>query len=135
MQKADWERAKQMLARPWPYGRVTLEIDGYEVTLVREPVNDMFHNGIRVYVDGKFDGKWFVQDCEERRRFMAQRVRPVLGRAQIARYNKMPKRMQKELRGLREQTCVEFATHWTSWGALVKHLEANNKNIQLKEEN
>lgn len=134
MQKADWESAKQMLARPWPYGRATLEIDGYEVALVREAVKDMFHSAIRVYVNGRFEGKWLVQDCEERRRFMPQRVRPILSRAQITRYNKLPKRVQKELRDLREATCVEYATHWTSWRALVKHFEANNKSIELKEE-
>lgn len=134
MQKTDWESAKQRLARPWPYGRVTLEIDGYEVTLVREAVNDIFHSAIRPYINGRFEGKWLVQDCEERRRFMPQKVRPVLNRAQIARYNKLPKPVQKELRALREQTYVEYATHWTSWRALVKHLEANNKNIELKEE-
>ena len=134
MQKADWERAKQMLARPWPYGRVTLEIDGYEVTLVREAVKDMFHSAIRPYVNDKFEGKWLVQDCEERRRFMPQRVRPVLSRAQIARYNKLPKRVQKELRSLREETYMEYASHWTSWNALIKHFVANNKDIQLKKE-
>lgn len=52
---------------------------------------------------------------------------------QIARYNKLPKRMQKELKHLRDETYTEYSTHWTSWGPLVKHFEANNKDIRLKE--
>ena len=52
---------------------------------------------------------------------------------QIARYNKLPKRMQKELKHLRDETYTAYSTHWTSWGTLVKHFEANNKDIRLKE--
>jgi len=96
-------------------------------------VNDMFHKGILVYVNGHFKGSWLVQDCEERRRFMPQRQRPCMSPQQIARYNKLPKRMQKELKYLRDETYTEYSTHWMSWGSLVKHFEANNKDIRLKE--
>ena len=90
MTKKDWEKAKERLTRPWPYGRVDLEADGYDVTLEMQPVNDMFHKGILVYVNGHFKGSWLVQDCEERRRFMPQRQRPCMSPQQIARYNKLP---------------------------------------------
>ena len=41
--------------------------------------------------------------------------------------------MQKELKYLRDETYTEYSTHWMSWGPLVKHFEANNKDIRLKE--
>lgn len=133
MTKKDWEKAKEQLERPWPYSRAHLEADGYDVTLEMQPMNDMFHKGILVYVNGHFKGSWLVQDCEERRRFMPQRQRPCMSPQQIARYNKLSKRMQKELQYLRDGTYTEYSTHWTSWGPLVKHFEANNKDIRLKE--
>ena len=54
--------------------------------------------------------------------------------SQIARYNKLPKRVQKELKDIRGKTYTEYSTHWRSWSALVKHFEANNTDIRLKEE-
>lgn len=134
MNKKDWDIAKERLQRIWPYNQVELLIDGYEVTLQLQPVNDMFHNAIVVYVNGRFEGRWLTQDCEERRRFMPQRQRPCMSPSQIARYNKLPKRVQKELKDIRGKTYTEYSTHWTSWSALVKHFEANNTDIRLKEE-
>lgn len=132
MTKKNWEKAKEQLMRPWPYGHVHLEADGYDITLEMQPVNDMFHKGILVYINGQFKGRWLTQDCEERRRFMPQRERPCMSPKQIARYNKLPKHVQKELKELREQTYTEYSTHWRSWVPLVKHFEANNKEIRLK---
>lgn len=43
MTKEDWKKAKEQLERPWPYSRVDLEADGYDVTLEMQPMNDMFH--------------------------------------------------------------------------------------------
>lgn len=134
MKKKEWEKVKELLARPWPYGTAELKIDGYQVTLVRQPVKDMFHSGILVYVNGRFEGKWLTQDCEERRRFMPQRVRSLMSSKQIAKYNRLPKRDRELLKEYREATYIEYSTHWTSWPALVKHFEANNRDIQLLEE-
>ena len=91
MTKKDWEKAKEQLERPWPYSRAHLEADGYDVMLEMQSVNDMFHKGILVYVNGHFKGSWLVQDCEERRRFMPQRQRPCMSPQQIACYNKLSK--------------------------------------------
>ena len=132
MKKKEWEKIKAQLAHRWPFGGVSLKIDGYLVTLVVSSI-DLFHNGIKVYVDGRFEGKWLTQDCEERRRFMPQRVRSLMSSKQIARYNMLPKRDQKVLKEYREATYIEYSTHWTSWSALVKHFEANNQEIQLEE--
>lgn len=132
MTKEEWKCAKERLSRP--FGQVTLLADGYEVTLQLRMLRGMFRNGILVFVNGNFKGKWLTEDCEERRRFLAQRERPVMDRKQIAKYNKMPKKLQKELKDYREQKYTQYATHWTDWNALVRHFEANNKDIRLKEE-
>lgn len=133
MKKKDWEKAKEQLTHRWPFGGVSLRIDGYQVDLVVSPI-DLFHNGIKVYVDGRFEGKWLTQDCEERRRFMPQRVRALMSSKQIAGYNRLPKRDRELLKEYREATYIEYSTHWTSWSALVKHFEANNRDIQLLDE-
>lgn len=134
MTKTDWDKTKDLLARPWPYNRATLLADGYEVTLVLQIVSkDLMHNGIVVYIGDKFEGRWLVEDCEERRRFIPQKTVPVMTRAQITRYNKLPKAMQREFMEYRNRTVTQYATHWTSWPALVKHFEAHNKDIRLKE--
>ena len=133
MKKKEWEKAKEQLEQRWLFGGVSLRIDGYQVDLVVRPI-DLFHNGIKVYVDGRFEGKWLTQDCEERRRFMPQRVRSLMSSKQIAKYNRLPKRDRESLKEYREATYIEYSTHWTSWSALVKHFEANNRDIQLLEE-
>ena len=81
MKKEDWEKAKSRLRAP--LGRVDLLCDGYSVTLVNECIS-MFRNGIAVYVNGEIRGSWFVQDCEERRRFIPQKETSLMSRKQIA---------------------------------------------------
>ena len=136
MDKSEWDRVKEQLQRGWPYGLVTLVADGYEVTLRLQPV-DMFKNGILVFVNGHFKGKWLLEDCEERRRFLPQREKPVMNREERARWNKLPKR-QRELMMQAgfdpNRTYTEYAMHWTSWSALVKHFEAHNMDIRIKED-
>lgn len=123
MKKEDWEKAKSRLRAP--LGQVDLLCDGYSVTLVNECIS-MFRNGIAVYVNGEIRGSWFVQDCEERRRFIPQKETSLMSRKQIAAYNKMPKKDRGLLKKFREKTFTAYQTHWTNWQALVKHFEANN---------
>lgn len=92
---------------------------------------EMFRNGIAVYVNGEIRGSWFVQDCEERRRFIPQKETTLMTRKQIAAYNKMPKKDRGPLKKFREETFTAYQTHWTNWQALVKHFEANNADIRL----
>ena len=134
MDKSEWDRAKEQLQRGWPYGLVTLVADGYEVTLRLQPVN-MMQNGILVFVNGKFKGKWLFEDCEERRRFLPQREKPVMSQAARTKWNKLSKRRKAELAPLvdSDRIYTEYATHWTSWNALVKHFEAHNADIRIKE--
>ena len=128
MKKEDWEKAKSRLRAP--LGQVDLLCDGYSVTLVNECIS-MFRNGIAVYVNGEIRGSWFVQDCEERRRFIPQKETSLMTRKQIAAYNKMPKKDRGPLKKFREETFTAYQTHWTNWQALVKNFEANNADIRL----
>lgn len=134
MNKSEWDRAKDQLQQGWPCGLVTLVADGYEVTLRLQPV-DLMKNGILVFVNGQFKGKWLFEDCEERRRFLPQREKPVMSRKERARWNKLPKRRKAELASVvdPDRTYTVYDTHWTSWNALVKHFEAHNTDIRIKE--
>lgn len=135
MDKSEWDRAKEQLQKGWPYGLVTLEADGYEVTLRLQPV-ELMKNGIIVFVNGKFRGKWLVEDCEERRRFMPQKEKHVMSPKGRVQWNKLPKRTRERLMqdGVDPNcTYTVYTTHWTSWSALVKHFEAHNTDIRIKE--
>lgn len=137
MDKAEWAKVKEWLGRPWPYGRAKLLADGYEVTLELQMTQNMFANAVVVYVNGEFRGKWLTEDCEERRRFLPQREKAVMGREARARWNKLSKAQQKRMLevGINpNRTYTEYATHWTSWSALVKHFEAHNADIRLPED-
>ena len=129
MDKKDWEKAKERLSLP--LGSVKLIADGYTVTLQRVPVKDMFHNAIKVFVNGEFKGKWLLEDCEVRRRFISQKAVPLMSRKEIAAYNKAPKSLQRKFKEMRDARIIQYSSHWTSWNALVKHFEANNQSIQL----
>ena len=132
MRQDDWKRAKEILSRP--YGQITLLVDGYEVTLQLQMLRGMFRNGIAVYINGQFKWKWLTTDCEERRRFIAQRDVPLMNRQEIAHYNRLPKAQQKALKDYRDRKYIRYDTHWTDWNAMVKHFEANNEDIRLKED-
>lgn len=129
MDRKDWEKAKERLSLP--LGSVKLIADGYTVTLQRVPVKDMFHNAIQVFVNGEFKGKWLLEDCEARRRFISQKAVPLMSRKEIAAYNKAPQSVQRKFKEMREARIIQYSSHWTSWNALVKHFEANNQSIQL----
>lgn len=106
MDKKDWEKAKERLMLP--FGSVKLIADGYAVTLQKVPVKDMFHNAIAVFINGEFKGKWLLEDCEERRRFIAQKAVPVMSRKAIAEYNKAPKAVRRKFKdcAIRKQSNI-----------------------------
>lgn len=104
------------------------------MTLQLQMLRGMFRNGIAVYINGQFKWKWLTTDCEERRRFIAQREVPLMNRQEIAQYNRLPKAQQKALKDYRDRKYIRYDTHWTDWNAMVKHFEANNEDIRLKED-
>lgn len=109
---------------------VKLLIDGYEVSLALRQVSQ-FRNAIVVYVNGEFRGKWLTVDCEERRRFFPCKKRCLTNTNEL---KKMGIRSKKEIQKYKEMaTCNAYSSVWTSFKAMKKHFETNNKSIEILE--
>ncbi len=109
---------------------VKLKIDGYEVSLALRQVSQ-FRNAIVVYINGEFRGKWLNEDCEERRRFFPYKKRCATNTNKL---KKLGVRSKKEIQKYKEMaTYNEYASAWTNFKAMKKHLEMNNKSIELLE--
>lgn len=129
MTKEEWKRAEDALKSV--LSPVYLKVDEYDVALVLERVS-VYKNMIMVYIGGQFQGKWLTEDCEERRRFFQKKVHSLLNAKQKAAFKKMSKKSQKEFAGKYHNFEYEsYSPQWTSFGALKKHLIANNGNIEL----
>lgn len=122
MSKDEWKRVQEALKSLTNI--VKLEIDGYEVALVLVRVGT-YKNAIAIYVNGVFQGKWLVEDCEERRRFIQKRERCLYKQSEV---KKLPRKLQKEMLSKKYEY---FEPYWSSFGALKKHLLENNENIEL----
>jgi hypothetical protein len=110
------------------YGQVKLICDGYEVTFMLQRRNQ-FHNVISLYVNGEIQGKWYIEDCEERRRFFRPRTKAFYSKKEIANFRKISKKLGKEMAAKNEYTYYE--SHWTSFRSLKSHLMKHNKVIHL----
>ena len=109
---------------------VKLKIDGYEVSLALRQVSQ-FRNAIVVYVNGEFRGKWLTEDCEERRRFFPCKKRCLTNTNEL---KKMGIRSKKEIQKYQDMaTCNAYSSAWTSYKAMKKHFEMNNKSIEILE--
>ncbi len=126
MTKEDWAKAQEALNSM--YQIVRLNADGYEVALQLVRVS-AYRNAIAIYIGNVFKGEWIMGDCEERRRFVQKKERSLLSPKEKAKFKKLPKKIQKELDIDRKYEF--YQTHWSSFGALKKHLIANNKDIAL----
>ena len=129
MTKDEWKQAEESLKSF--YSPVRVKADDYDITLVLERVGP-YKNMIMMYINGQFQGKWLADDCEERRRFMQKKVRSLLSQKQKADFKKLTKRQQKELNERYHNLNFEtYSPQWSSFGALKKHLIANNQNLTL----
>lgn len=128
MTKEEWKQAEEILESL--YYPVNLKADGFDVTLILERVGT-YKNMIMVYIGGQFKGKWMSEDCEERRRFFQKKVRSLLTAKQKAGLKKLSKKRQKEFAESYHTNYEIYTPQWSSFGALKKHLIANNKSIEL----
>ncbi|MCY7558237.1 MULTISPECIES: hypothetical protein [Paenibacillus] len=110
------------------YDRVELICDGYYVSLVLRRYGQ-FRNVIAVYVNGVIEGKWWIEDCEERRRFFCPRTKDMMTKKDKADLKKISKKMLKEMEAKSKYT--HYEPYWSSFRLLKSHLIKNNKVIEM----
>lgn len=128
MTKEEWEKVKEALQSQ--YRMVTLKADGYEVALTLSRFGT-YKLAIAIYINGVFEGKWLMDDCEERRRFLQKKERSMLTRKDKAGWKKFSKKTQREFVEKYDLKYEFYSNVWTSFGSLKKHLITNNKSIEL----
>ncbi len=122
----DWKEIEKRLTSF--FDQVKLICDGYELTLMLRPIKQ-FKNAITVYVNGKIEGRWFVEECEERRRFLCPKSKSFYSKKDMADFKKISKRIFKEMQA--KNKYVYYEPYWTSFRALKSHLIKNNTSIEL----
>ena len=93
MTNEDWKYAEEELSNI--FGRVDFIIDNYNVTITCE-LEKVRHFALMVYIDGKFDLKWAMEDCDIRRRFCSRHTKCSLDQTQ-------KKRLKREKKAFREE--------------------------------
>ena len=126
MTKQEWQRVQKALMDI--NNKVVLNIDGYEVTVVLVRVSTM-KNAIAIYVNGHFKGKWLIEDCDERRRFVQKRTKSLYTSKELIKIGIH----KKEHKNYLKQKYQYYKTHWESFGGLRGHLIRNNESIELVE--
>lgn len=122
----DWKQIEEILKSF--FKSVKLNCDGYEITLVLRQLTT-FSNAIVVYVNGKFEFQWLMEDCEERRRFCCPSTRSILNKESKKAWSKLlTKKEMKEKE--KNSMYTNYRSYWTSFRSLKRHLIANNEVIQ-----
>lgn len=127
MTGAEWKKVNECLQYVLCSG-AKLKIDGYEVYLCLRQISQ-FKNAIVVYVNGVFKGEWLAKDCEERRRFFPCKKKCPIKNSDFKNWGI---RSKKQIQSYKDEYSYnEYSSAWTSFTALKKHFEANNKSIEL----
>ncbi|MEG1275636.1 MAG: hypothetical protein RSD27_08095 [Ruthenibacterium sp.] len=130
MTQQDWKIAEGKIKAD--YDGCKLLVDGYHVTLHMEPM-DAYKNIIVVYVDGKCNMKWCLEDCEERRRFCCAHKRSLIKtKKQREALKGLSKKSQEAVR--ERASYYAYLPWWSSFAPLKRHLIANNASIELARE-
>lgn len=130
--KEQWRKIEQELSHS--FGSVKVKCDGFELSLTVQPVAALQY-GIAVYVNGYFKGKWFVEDCEERRRFLRPVERFLWSAKQRCEMLKIygGKRAKKKDVERINAKLTSYYSYWTSVTSLHRHLEKNNRELEVVE--
>lgn len=137
MTKAEWQLVTDALSGV--FGRVELEVDGFEVALHRCQISKD-RLGIMTYVNGQFLGKWIGADtgCRESEFF-----RPTTRYLHSLKFRKLLKKISKGIRkaGVSSPGKITAkgydAVHksntpfWQSVSGIRKHYEKTFKEIKL----
>lgn len=128
--KEQWQKIEQELS--FAYGSAKLKCDGYDVGLYVTLI-DTLQYGILVYVNGQFQGKWLMEDCEERRRFLRPVERFLYNAKEREQFLKIwgGKRAPKSKVEQYNRKFTTYCNYWMSVKSLRRHIEKNNKEVEL----
>lgn len=130
MTPQEWQRFESKLSHA--LGWVRLKIDGYEVDFRVEPVKRLKYQ-IMTYVDGKFQGRWLLEDCEVRRKFMRPRSACVHSAKERRDLRQMDKRVRRKLNMDPDDRITYYTPLWSSPKSLKSHLRKTCQNIEFIE--
>lgn len=128
MTRDEWALFERTLSHP--YGRAELVCDGYKVSCQVLPDRPLKYV-ILAYVNGQICGKWILEDCEERRRFMRPVTRPAYSKKHREGMRKIGKKCLATIGWDPDRTITYYKPGWPSAAALRRHLAKHNKDIQL----
>ena len=129
MTKEQWAAAEQRILG-YPYMITKIRADGHVLSLSMQ--RDKMRLVIAVYVDGKINPRWIMDECEIRRKFFQQRKRSLLTQKDRARLKREKKSIREEITA--QATYYSYSPYWTSFTALRRHLEQNCETITPYEE-
>jgi hypothetical protein len=128
-----WNEMEQQLRSP--FGRVELKVDGFDISL--QVKTDRMKLVIAIYVNGWFKGEWLNGDCEEGRRFMAERSTSAYSEKSRKLWIKLDRLTKKQVA---KQKCessgyykkiISYYPWFTSFRSLKSKLIKNNENIEV----
>ena len=129
MTKEQWKAVEQKVLL-YPYTIAKLQADGHVLSLSMQ--QHKMRLVIVVYVDGKIDFNWLIEDCEIRRKFFQQRKRSLLTQKDRDRLKREKKSIREEITA--QATYYTYSPYWTSFTALRRHLEKTCESITPYEE-
>jgi hypothetical protein len=93
--KEEWGRVEKAVSGR--YGNAKLKVDGRDVTFAREMISKN-RLGVVIYVDGKWEGKWFGEENEEipEQRYLCPHEKYVYGAKHRAELKKISKKRRTE---------------------------------------
>lgn len=132
MTKDQWLQVKQQLS--YPYGSVTLTVDGYTLALQVQQVKPLKY-GICVFVNGVCKGEWYKGEADEAKRFCRPSVKalwsPARKKAALKGFkSKADIKSMTDLLNL-DKTWTFWEMYWPTFEPLQRHLIANNQSIEL----
>lgn len=126
MTKEEWTKVETALGSI--YGRAELLIDGYNIVVVCVPEKPL-HQILAVYVNGKINMKWCLEDCEERRRFCFRSKKSLLSQKEKAELKRKKKSIRDEVE--KRMMIYTYSPFWNSFRTLKSHFLKNNSSIEL----
>lgn len=126
---AEWQKVENKLSMP--YSIVGLNIDGYIVSISTEKISNLKY-GYMVYVDGKFNYKWALEDTDIRKRFYQKHKKNLISNKELKELKKIRKSFDKKTANDDKLVYSYYTPYWTSFRSLKLHFIKNNKLIELR---